>query len=158
MYVCIGVRALADVKQGQFVDKYVGEIITPREAQRRRDASEVAQRKDIYLFGLDKFTDQDSPDPRLRGQPLEVDGEFMSGPTRFINHSCEPNLRIFARVGDHADRHVHDVALFAIRDIAKGEELTFDYLGKASEDRDWSDQQHMLRCLCGSKKCRGFLF
>ena len=67
-------------------------------------------------------------DERLSGPPFEVDGEFFSGPTRFINHSCEPNLRSFARVGDHADKHIHDLALFAIEDIPAGVELTFDYV------------------------------
>ena len=157
-----GVRAMADIKRGQFVDNYLGEIITANEANRRRAASSMAQRKDVYLFALDKFSDPDSLDPRLAGPPLEVDGEFMSGPTRFINHSCDPNMRIFARVGDHADKHIHDLALFAIRDIAKGEELTFDYVDgledMESDAKDNNLQGEMTPCLCGSRKCRGFLW
>ncbi|KAK4087714.1 hypothetical protein PCL_01139 [Purpureocillium lilacinum] len=152
-----GVRTQEALKKGQFVDRYFGEIITSAEADRRRDAAAVSQRKDVYLFALDKFTDPDSLDPRLRGPPLEVDGEFMSGPTRFINHSCDPNLRIFARVGDHADKHLHDLALFAIRDIQRGEELTFDYVDGVSQDPD-DEQDGMTRCLCGSSKCRGYLW
>ncbi|KAK7723218.1 hypothetical protein SLS63_008993 [Diaporthe eres] len=149
-----GVRTMRELKRGQFVDCYLGEVITPEEAERRRHNSSKAQRKDVYLFGLDKFTDPDSMDPRLVGAPLEVDGEFMSGPTRFINHSCKPNLRIFARVGDHADKHIHDLALFAIRDIVKGEELTFDYVDGQGEiesnARDEKLQEEMTRCLCGN--------
>lgn len=157
-----GVRTMRELKRGQFVDCYLGEVIKPEEAETRRHNSSKAQRKDVYLFGLDKFTDPDSRDQRLVGAPLEVDGEFMSGPTRFINHSCDPNLRIFARVGDHADKHIHDLALFAIHDIAKGEELTFDYVDGQGEiesnARDEKLQEEMTRCLCGSKKCRGFLW
>lgn len=84
----------------------------------------------------------------------------MSGPTRFINHSCDPNMRIFARVGDHADKHIHDLALFAIKDIPKGTELTFDYVDGVSNDGEEpeGDVGHMTRCLCGSKKCRKFLW
>lgn len=84
----------------------------------------------------------------------------MSGPTRFINHSCDPNMRIFARVGDHADKHIHDLALFAIKDIQKGEELTFDYVDGASEDFGEPEDsiEDMTRCLCGSSKCRRFLW
>ncbi|OAA40543.1 histone-lysine N-methyltransferase [Beauveria brongniartii RCEF 3172] len=134
-----GVRSQAPIKQGQFVDRYLGEIITAEEADRRRANSAVSQQKDVYLFALDKFTDKDSLDPRLNGPPLEVDGEFMSGPTRFINHSCDPNLRIFARVGDHADKHIHDLALFAIKDISRGEELTFDYVDGVVEEQDELD-------------------
>ncbi|KAI1430393.1 SET domain-containing protein [Xylaria sp. FL1777] len=157
-----GVRSPVDIKKGQFVDKYMGEIITATEATRRRAQSHIAQKKDVYLFALDKFSDPDSLDPRLRGPPLEVDGEFISGPTRFINHSCDPNLRIFARVGDHADKHIHDLAFFAARDISRGEELTFDYIdGVDDSDMDALDpekQKDMTRCLCGSKNCRGYLW
>ncbi|KAK5634476.1 hypothetical protein RRF57_010189 [Xylaria bambusicola] len=149
-----GVRSTVDIRKGQFVDKYMGEIITAEEANRRRAQSHMAQRKDVYLFALDKFSNPDSFDERLRGPPLEVDGEFKSGPTRFINHSCEPNLRIFARVGDHADKHIHDLAFFAVRDIPRGEELTFDYVdGVDDSDMDALDpekQKDMARCLCGN--------
>ncbi|KAK7740412.1 histone H3-K9 methyltransferase kmt1 [Diatrype stigma] len=157
-----GVRSTVDLRKGQFVDRYMGEVITAGEANRRRAKSHIAQRKDVYLFALDKFSDPASLDDRLRGPPLEVDGEFLSGPTRFVNHSCDPNLRIFARVGDHADKHIHDLALFAIRDIPKGEELTFDYVdGVHDEDNDALDpEKHkdMTRCLCGSEHCRGYLW
>lgn len=159
----LGVRSPVDIKRGQYVDKYVGEIVTSEVADRRRKESAVAQRKDVYLFALDKFSDVNSMDPRLAGPPFEVDGEFFSGPTRFINHSCEPNLRSFARVGDHADKHIHDLALFAIEDIPAGEELTFDYVD--GEDTDLIEDSHdpkkkkdMTKCLCGSKQCRGFLW
>ncbi|KAI1430709.1 SET domain-containing protein [Xylaria sp. CBS 124048] len=157
-----GVRSTVDIKKGQFVDKYMGEIITEEEANRRRDRSHIAQCKDVYLFALDKFSDPDSYDERLRGPPLEVDGEYFAGPTRFINHSCDPNLRIFARVGDHADKHIHDLAFFAIKDIPRGEELTFDYVDgvddSAKDALDAGKQKDMTRCLCGSKNCRGFLW
>jgi histone-lysine N-methyltransferase SUV39H len=149
------------IKKGQYVDKYVGEIITAAEAQRRRLASDIAQRKDVYLFALDKFSDPDSMDERLSGPPFEVDGEYKGGPTRFINHSCSPNLRSFARVGDHADKHIHDLAFFAVRDILPGEELTFDYVDGEEDGEDLNDpelRKNMERCLCGEKQCRGWLW
>ncbi|KAK4154999.1 hypothetical protein C8A00DRAFT_13916 [Chaetomidium leptoderma] len=157
-----GVKCPVDIKEGQFVDRYLGEIITSKEADRRRAESTISRRKDVYLFALDKFWDPDSFDPLLAAPPVEVDGEWMSGPTRFINHSCEPNMRIFARVGDHADKHIHDLALFAIRDISAGEELTFDYVdGLDDLDRDAHDAskiKDMTECKCGTKSCRGFLW
>ncbi len=157
-----GVRCPVDIKRGQFVDKYMGEIITNAEADARRAASDSTKRKDIYLFALDKFSDPESLDPRLAAPALEVDGEFMSGPTRFVNHSCDPNMRIFERVGDHADKHLYDLALFAIQDIPAGEELTFDYVdGLVDMDDDAHDpskKKDMTKCLCGTKRCRGFLW
>jgi histone-lysine N-methyltransferase SUV39H len=151
------------IKRGQFIDKYVGEVITAAEADRRRHASREAKHKDIYMFALDKFTSRTSNDPRLRGPPLEVDGEYFSGPTRFINHSCDPNLRIFARVGDYADKHLHDLAFFAIRDIPAETELTFDYVDGEDTDlsadaRDPGNRTRMTKCLCKSENCRGYLW
>lgn len=155
-----GVRTLVDLQKGQFVDRYLGEILTAREARHRRSVATMARRKDVYLFALDKFSDANSLDSRLAGPPLECDGEFRAGPTRFINHSCSPNLRIFARVGDHADKHIHDLAFFAVRDIAAGDELTFDYVDGIVDLA--SDARHhvagMTPCLCKSPNCRNFLW
>lgn len=155
-----GVRTLVDLQKGQFVDRYLGEILTAREARHRRSVATMARRKDVYLFALDKFSDSNSLDSRLAGPPLECDGEFRAGPTRFINHSCSPNLRIFARVGDHADKHIHDLAFFAVRDVAAGDELTFDYVDGIVDLA--SDARHhvagMTPCLCKSPNCRKFLW
>jgi len=55
------------------------------------------------------------------------------------NHSCDPTA------GFVDGRPV----LFALRDIAAGEEVTWDYSTSLSE-RGWT-----LDCRCGSLKCRG---
>lgn len=158
-----GVRSSVDIRKGQFVDLYLGEIITSKEATIRRAKADIAQRKDIYLFELDKFSDPESEDPRLRGDPFVVDGEFASGPTRFINHSCNPNLRIFAQVEDHADKPIHGLAFFALKDIDAGTELTFDYRDGCEEETDSSikdpeKRKKMTRCLCGEENCRKWLW
>lgn len=155
-------RSTVDIQAGQFVDTYVGEIITVAEADKRRELSALRQQKDVYLFELDKFYDIASLDERLSQPPLLVDGEFMSGPTRFVNHSCNPNMKIFVRVGDHADKHIQDLAFFAIKEIKAGTELTFDYLnGKIDPTDDLIDPSQvneMTQCFCGSQNCRGYLW
>lgn len=158
----LGVRSKDTIKKGQFVDRYVGELITAEETERRRQKSDVAQKKDVYLFELDKFKGDADRDPSL-ANTVFVDGEFRAGPTRFINHSCDPNLRIFARVGDHALKRFHDLAFFAIKDIPAGTELTFDYVdGEDSkleeEKRDRRKKKDMTKCLCDSENCRGYLW
>ena len=55
-----------------------------------------------------------------------------------INHSCSPNCAV------HGERD-----LVAIRNIAAGEELTFDY----STNVGWDG--YLMVCSCGSKACRG---
>jgi len=62
------------------------------------------------------------------------------GADDIFNHSCEPNagLRI---EGIQAD-------LYAIRDIATGEEICFDYSTTLDED------DFTMPCLCGAPSCR----
>lgn len=61
-------------------------------------------------------------------------------PDAYINHSCAPNAAIrFDRPKVH---------LVALRDIAAGEEVTFDYA--TLYVRPWS-----MECRCGAAVCRG---
>lgn len=62
------------------------------------------------------------------------------GADDFINHSCEPNA------GFHIDGTEAD--LMAIRDIAQGEEIFFDYSTTLDED------DFEMVCQCGRPTCR----
>lgn len=55
-----------------------------------------------------------------------------------VNHCCEPNAGLQGQI-----------ALVAMRDIAIGEELTFDYAMSDSSDYD------EFTCACGAESCRG---
>jgi hypothetical protein len=55
-----------------------------------------------------------------------------------INHACEPNCGIRG-----------DVVLVALRDIAVGEELAYDYAMSDASDYD------EFACRCGASGCRG---
>ena len=89
----------------------------------------------------------------------------MGGPTRFINHSCDPNCRLFSVSYNKNDYMVYDLAFFALYDIRAGEELTFDYLdpddggeaGQASME-GVEDGKDAPDCHCGAKNCRGKLW
>lgn len=66
------------------------------------------------------------------------------GGENFLNHSCEPNAGFKGQI-----------AVVAMRDIAKGEEITIDYamvLHKASKG-----PAYRLECLCGAEACRGVI-
>jgi hypothetical protein len=52
-----------------------------------------------------------------------IDATRMGGLARFINHSCEPNCGVEKWEVNGEER----CAIFALRDINSGEELTFDY-------------------------------
>jgi hypothetical protein len=60
-----------------------------------------------------------------------------------INHSCEPNT------GFHIQGTAAD--LFAIRDIAAGEEILFDYSTTLDEE------DFTMVCACGTPSCRGVI-
>lgn len=60
-------------------------------------------------------------------------------PWRFLNHSCEPNARVEGR------------SLRAIRPIATGEQITFDYTTTEA------DMSTPFDCLCGASCCIGLV-
>lgn len=152
-----GLRCTSKLFEGQFIDTYRGEVITDEEATRREQTSSKA--KASYLYSLDKFADSEE----LEHDPYVVDGEFMGGPVKFMNHSCQPNCRQYTVSYNKHDPYIYDIALFACRDIPAGEELTFDYLDK--EEGEEEDVQAMempgkdaIPCLCRTSKCRRWLW
>jgi len=81
-----------------------------------------------YLYGMDD------------GKTV-IDGFGMAA---FVNHSCQPNCET-DQIGDH-------VWIIALRDIAAGEELTYDYNIYDAEPGEDSP------CRCGAESCRGTMF
>lgn len=76
-----------------------------------------------------------------RGDVLQIARDQyldIAAPGRLVNHSCAPNAGV---VGDRS--------LVALRAIAPGEEITYDY-STTMGDGDWT-----LRCACGAESCRG---
>jgi histone-lysine N-methyltransferase SUV39H len=151
-----GLRCKKDLHEGEFIDTYRGEVITDAEATRREEAS-LSKAKASYLYSLDKFADTENLNVE---EIYVVDGEFMGGPTKFMNHCCEPNCRQYTVSYNKHDCKVYDIAFFACRFIPAGEELTFDYL-----DKDESESQELeepgkgaIPCLCGAKNCRKWLW
>jgi SET domain-containing protein len=72
---------------------------------------------------------------------LVIDG---FGTAMFLNHCCEPNCET------EQDEHGR-VFISAIRDIAAGEELTYEYNLHDSDDDD-------ADCYCGAFACRTTMF
>jgi hypothetical protein len=69
----------------------------------------------------------------------------MVDQTRWINHSCEANAEVDLGL-DEAGQPWAKV--YAWRDIAAGEEVTYDYEFPAELAEP---------CACGAKSCRGFI-
>lgn len=117
-----GVRTEQKIKQGQFLCQYVGEVITFEEAEKR--GREYDANGLTYLFDLD-FNSVENP--------YTVDAANLGNVSHFINHSCEPNLGVWAVWADCLDPNLPMIALFATCDIEMGEEVCFDYLQNASD-------------------------
>ncbi len=117
----VGVYTSKPIRKGARVVEYAGERITPEEADRRYDG--VSR---TYLYGLDD------------GKTV-IDGEGLGA---YLNHSCDPNCEV--------DEIKGRVWLFALRDIAPGEELVWDY--------NLYDDEDPAPCHCGSRKCRGTMY
>ena len=121
-----GLYAAKNIKIGTKIIYYRGKIITKKETERN---PKYDNDKAIYLFNLNNRYD--------------LDGDFKYNTARLINHSCNPNCEVLD--------HNKQLWIFAMRDIKKNEELTYDY--GFSFDKDY--KQYV--CKCGSKKCVGYI-
>jgi uncharacterized protein len=118
-----GVYTTAPIPRRSLVAEYTGPRLTNAAAD---DIYEHSPR--TYLFGL-------------------TDGEHVidgNGIAAFINHSCDPNCE--------ADEIKGRVIIRAIRKIAAGEELVYDY---NLYDGDLDDP---APCSCLARTCRGSLY
>ncbi len=120
---------------GDFIIEYAGELIPAEEAYRRE---QDPTRSGIYTFWTG---DEWVIDGYRKGNAAEwvIDGYREGNAARFINHSCDPNCdyRIEGR----------RVLIYALRDIAAGEELSIDYSFGADGE--------VVPCACGAPDCRG---
>ena len=121
-----GLYAVTNIKKNTKIIEYKGKVITVKETETN---PKFDNDKAIYLFNLNKKYD--------------LDGDFKYNTARLINHSCDPNCEV--------DGVGLKLWIYAIKDIKKNEELTYDY--GFSFDKDYRD----FPCRCGAKKCVGFI-
>jgi len=121
-----GLCASKDIKEGTKIINYIGKIISKKETEKN---TKFNNEKDIYLFNLNNRYD--------------LDGDFKFNTARLINHSCDPNCEVEG-VG-------LKLWISAIKNIKKGEELTYDY--GFSYDKDYKQ----FPCKCGKQNCAGYI-
>lgn len=110
------------LRKGTRVCEYDGPRLSKKEADKL-----YADRFVTYLFGVGK-------------RNTVIDG---FGTAMFINHCCEPNCE--------SEEQEERVFIIALRDIAAGEELTYEYNLYDSDDQAQD-------CYCGRPSCRGTMF
>ena len=75
-----------------------------------------------------------------------IDAFVGGNDARFINHSCDPNCEAVITRGR--------VFIHAIRPIAAGDELFYDY-GYERDGTETAEDEARYACHCGAAKCRG---
>jgi len=128
-----GVYATADIRKNTWIMEYTGERISHDEADMRYDDESMA-RHHTFLFIVDAETC--------------IDAASGGNEARFINHSCDPNCEAVLSVDDK------EIWICAVREIAQGEELTYDY-GYVIDEESVEEALRKYPCYCGTKKCRG---
>ena len=122
-----GLYASKNIKAGEKIIEYVGKLISKKETESN---PKFDNERDIYLFNLNEKWD--------------LDGDYHWNTARLINHSCNPNCEVEGKG--------LKLWISAIKDIKKGEELSYDYgFSYSKEDLD------NFICKCGSKNCCGYI-
>lgn len=138
------VKTTQNIKKGQFVSQYIGEIITVNESEKRLENNSSSL---DYMWNLD-FDD-------VNNYKYIIDGSHYANFTYFINHSCNANLNVYAVWINCLDRNLPQLALFANRDILAGEQLTTDYFSRCALE---SLKKTGIKCQCKMKNCKGYFF
>ncbi|MFY7857709.1 MAG: SET domain-containing protein [Rubrivivax sp.] len=125
-----GVFALRPIAAGEPVIEYTGERITWKEALRRHPHDPKDPNHTFYFHIDDGHV---------------IDALYGGNAARWINHACEPNCE--------ADEQDGRVFIKALRPIAPGEELFYDY-GLVIDEKYTPKLKKEYECRCGSPRCR----
>lgn len=126
-----GVFARERIPAATRLVEYRGERITPAEADARYP-DDPARDYHTFLFQVD--------------DEVVVDASRGGNLARWINHSCAPNCDAVIDGGR--------IYIESLRDIAAGEELTYDYMFML-EERHTPALKRRYPCICSAPGCRG---
>ena len=127
----LGAFATRPIRTATRMIEYTGERLTPPAADARYD-DDRREHPHVLLFTMDRRT--------------VIDAGVGGHEAPYVNHSCAPNCEAVAE-----QRRVY---LEALRTIAAGEELTYDY--QLARGR-WpsAEWERRYACRCGAATCRG---
>ncbi|XP_019078091.1 histone-lysine N-methyltransferase, H3 lysine-9 specific SUVH4 isoform X2 [Vitis vinifera] len=163
-----GVRTLDFIPSGSPVCEYIGEL------KRTKDINDVFDND--YIFEIDCWQTMHGiggREKRLKDVQIPVhnnvdniddmpeyciDARKTGSVSRFVNHSCEPNLFVQCVLSSHHDLELAQVVLFAAENITPSQELTYDYGyildGVVGPDGNIKE----LACRCGAASCSKRLY
>jgi uncharacterized protein len=126
-----GVFAVQALEPGEVLIEYTGQVIDWEEALRRHPHDPSNPEHTFYF--------------QIEGGNV-IDALYGGNASRWINHSCDPNCE--------ADEQEGRVFIKALRPIAPGEELFYDY-GLTIDERYTPALKKRYACHCGAPHCRG---
>ncbi|KAK4468231.1 hypothetical protein MN116_008387 [Schistosoma mekongi] len=144
-----GLKATCDIRRGELVCVYLGEIIPYKEAC-LREARQLSCYGRNFILIMREYSEG-----RLVSETC-IDGDSVSWGTvkskaRLINHSCTPNLTV---VPVRIDSFIPYLALFANQFIKSGTQLSYDYAQSVPTDKI---RLSNTPCLCNSDSCRTYM-
>ena len=133
------VRAGEAIEKGRFVIEYCGEVVDDKECEKRMWEARRVGEPNFYMMQI--------------SSNLVIDAREMGNMSRLINSSCDPNCR--AEIWTDAATEEKRVGIFALRNIADGEQITYDYHFQHFDIHNKSAAS--FKCKCGAANCRGTL-
>ena len=133
-----GMFAGRDLKADKVLIEYKGKRITHAKADKLYAGTSDSGH--TFLFTLN--------------EKYIIDANQDGNDARWINHSCDPNCQAVIHEAEDGKAKHDRVMIESIREIAAGEELTYDY-GITLEERHTKKMKKIWACRCGSPKCTG---
>ncbi len=164
-----GLRSWDPIRAGTFICEYAGEVIDKVKGKQGGEEGD----NDEYVFDtarvygsfkwnyepglLDEESSSESSEEYKLPSDLIISAKNVGNVSRFMNHSCSPNVFWQPVLYEHNSQSFLHIAFFAIRHIPPMTELTYDY-GSAGSDEVGGNSalNKKKKCLCGSSNCRAY--
>ena len=134
------------IKQNELIAPYLGEIYPPYLWYEKQDLIKAKKMDknlpDFYNIMLERM--KNDPDGY---NLIMIDPNSKGNYASRMSHSCVPNCNTVLMVSNKK----YTIGMYAMRDIAYDEELTFDYNSITENQKEYQ----MAICLCSSYLCRG---
>lgn len=133
-----GVFAAKKLPSGIELIEYRGRLLTHAQADRIYEGG--VDTGHTFLFTLN--------------ERYIIDGNVDGNAARWFNHSCVPNCQAVWEQSADGKRKSDRILIETLREIAPGEELTYDY-GIRLPVRHTTKMKSLWACRCGAQDCSG---
>uniref|UniRef100_A0A0R3S3H1 Histone-lysine N-methyltransferase n=1 Tax=Elaeophora elaphi TaxID=1147741 RepID=A0A0R3S3H1_9BILA len=128
-----GAFAKCDIDEGTDLTEYVGLVVAKQEYSEKQNFRSSFNDLEESYYGM-----------QFKKCDFCVDARNCGNIARSFNHSCEPNTKVDVVLVDGICRF----KVSTIKNIKKGDELTFNY------DTEIAEGLVGMECFCGSTNCR----